>query len=115
MRIKEGKSNYKGEETDKNLAQRVFDITTKFITPIDVLSLGITAVDEIAPPVRDLNQALQGYPNLPASYTGLQTVTKWVNIFAAKKATDNLSEEEIRQLKFDLEGAYQQFSDVVLS
>lgn len=27
MRIKEGKSNYKGEETDKNLAQRVMQIT----------------------------------------------------------------------------------------
>ena len=25
------KSNYRGEETDRNLAQRVFEITTKFI------------------------------------------------------------------------------------
>lgn len=31
MRLREGKSGYKGEDTDKNLAQRVFDITTKFI------------------------------------------------------------------------------------
>lgn len=31
MRIKEGRSNYKGEDTDKNMGQRVFDITTKFI------------------------------------------------------------------------------------
>lgn len=29
--IKAGKSNYKGEDTDKNAAQRIFDITTKFI------------------------------------------------------------------------------------
>ena len=31
MRIKEGRSNYKGEDQDKNMGQRVFDITTKFI------------------------------------------------------------------------------------
>jgi len=105
MRLKEGKSNYKGEETDKNLAQRVFDITTKFIQPIDVLALGITSVDEIAPPVRDVHQALLGYPNLPATYTGLDTVAKWVSTLAGKKATDNLTDDEIRQLKFDLEGA----------
>jgi len=62
MRIQAGRSNYKGEDTDKNLAQRVFDITTKFIQPIDVLALGITSVDEIAPPVRDVHQALLNYP-----------------------------------------------------
>ena len=62
MRIKEGRSNYKGEDTDKNMAQRVFDITTKFIQPIDVLTLGINSVDEIAPPIRDVHAALLNYP-----------------------------------------------------
>lgn len=58
MRIKAGKSNYGGEDTARNLAQRVFDITTKFISIIDVLALGMTSVDEIAPPVRDVHAAL---------------------------------------------------------
>ena len=107
MRINDGRSGYRGEETDKNLAQRVFDITTKFIQPIDVLTLGITSVDEIAPPIRDVHQALLNYPQLPASYQGLALVEKWVNILNSKNATDDLREDEVRQLKYDLELAIQ--------
>lgn len=54
IRIQAGKSNYKGEDTDKNAAQRIFDITTKFIQPVDMIALGINAVDEIMGPVRDV-------------------------------------------------------------
>lgn len=31
-----------------------------------------------------------------------------------KKATDNLNENEVRELKYDLEQAIQQFNDIVL-
>ena len=72
-------SNYKGEELDRNLAQRVFDITTKFMQPLDMLSLNITSVDEILPPLRDVQNALSSYPQLPKDYQGLVNVTKWVD------------------------------------
>lgn len=114
LRIKAGKSNYQGEDTSGNLAQRVFEITTKFIQPIDVLALGMTSIDEVAPGVKDVQQALQAYPNMPVSYTGLAALTKWTNILDQKKATDNLTENEVRELKYDLEQALQQFNDIVL-
>jgi len=44
----------------------------------------------------------------------LALVEKWVNILNSKSATDDLSEDEVRQLKYDLEMAIQQFNDVVL-
>ena len=78
MRIREGKSGYKGEEMAAGIASRVFEITTKFIGPIDVLQLGITAVDEILPHVSDLHRALQSFPNMPAAYTGTAKVDEWV-------------------------------------
>ena len=53
--IQKGASNYKGEEIDRSVPQRVFEITTNFIRPIDLLSLEITSVDEILPALRDLN------------------------------------------------------------
>ena len=56
--LKNGQSNYRGEETDRNLAQRVFDITTKFIAPLDVLALDIRSVDELLPPLREVMLAL---------------------------------------------------------
>ena len=107
-------SNYKGEELDRNLAQRVFDITTKFMQPMDMLSLNITSVDEILPPLRDVHQALLNYPQLPSDYTGLANVGKWVEKLGAMKASESLDEDEARQLRFELEGAMQRFNDIVL-
>jgi len=65
----------------------------------------MNSVDEIAPPIRDVHQALHNYPNLPASYTGLTSISKWVKIFETKKASDSLSPEEVRELKYDLQQA----------
>ena len=112
--LKSGQSNYRGEETDRNLAQRVFDITTKFIAPIDVLALDIKSVDDLLPALRDVQQALTAYPNLPADYQGLPTVTAWVNKMSVMKAAEEISDEDARQLKFELDGAMQRFNDVVL-
>jgi len=44
-RIEEGKSGYKGEDFDKNMAQRVYEITQKMITAIDLVSLDYNQVD----------------------------------------------------------------------
>ena len=112
--ITSGKSNYRGEETDKNVAQRVFDITTKFMQPIDMLTLEIKSVDEILPSVRDVHQALANYPKLPSDYQGLSKVKEWMDRMNLMKASDSLSDEDARQLKFDLESAMQRFNDVVL-
>jgi hypothetical protein len=54
MRLRDGKSGYRGEEAGAGVAKRVFDITSKFIAPIDVISLGMIAVDELLPHLRDL-------------------------------------------------------------
>lgn len=70
----QGSSNYKGEETDRNLAQLVFDITTKFMQPIDLLALEIKSVDEVLPSLKDVQQALANYPKLPSDYQGLNKV-----------------------------------------
>ena len=72
-----------------------------------MLALGINSIEEIAPPVRDLQTALHNYPQMPADYKGLELVTKWVNILSTKSAIDTLSEDEVRQLKFDLEQGFQ--------
>ena len=113
IRLKNGKSGYSGEETAKNLAQRVFEITTKFITVIDILALNMTSVDELAPPVRDVHSALLSYPKLPQTYTGVQTLQKWIHSLERKSATDNLNDDEVRQIKYDLEFELQKFKDIL--
>ena len=78
IRISEGKSNYKGEETDRSIVQRVFDVTQKFISAMDVIAMNANSVDDVDPSIRDLHKALQNYPGLPPDYTGLATVERWV-------------------------------------
>ena len=112
--ITTGKSNYKGEDTDRTTAQKVFIITTSFMQPIDMLALEIKSVDEILPSLRDLHQNLGSYPRLPSDYQGLSKVQEWVDKMSTMKASDDLSDEEARQLKFDLDSAMQRFNDVVL-
>ena len=51
---------------------------------------------------------------MPVEYKGLQLMQKWVSIVDSRKATETLSEEEVRQLKFDLAQAYEQFRTLVL-
>ena len=72
---------------------------------MDILALDIKSVDELLPALRDVCQALQNYPNLPADYQGLPKVTNWLTKMTAMKASDELSDEDARQLKMDLDDA----------
>jgi hypothetical protein len=57
---------------------------------------------------------LNNYPNLPSRYTGSQTIAKWVGFFQGKKASEELNQEEVRQLKYELETCMSEFNEVVL-
>lgn len=114
MRIKAGKSNYGGEDVNRGLGQIIYEITSKMITANDVLEIGQKSVDEIAPHLREAHQALSRYPNLPSVYTGLTQLTKWTKFMESKAATYELSDDEIRELKYDLGHALQNFKTQVL-
>ena len=75
--------------------------------------MGITSVDQIAPYIRDIQVALGNYPNMPANFTGIVTIRKWIDFFAGKAATDDLNEQELRQIKFDIESVMNQFNEVL--
>ena len=91
----------------------MFDITQKFVSAVDILALGNSAVDDILPYLRELHQALVTFPNMPLNYMGTERLGKHVDDLGMRKASDNLNEDEIRQLKLDLDSACQQFKDVV--
>ena len=93
IRLTEGKSAYKGEETDKNLAQRVMDVTSKLITCQDTIALGQTCVDDITGPTRDIVTALNDFPGLPANFQGKAKMSKWVDTLNGMNAIDTISED----------------------
>ena len=97
----------------QNLAQRVFDVTSQFITLLDSLELGVTSVDGIAPALKQIYQTLKDYPNLPTAYKGTQCIESWCAQLQKMKATDELSEAQIRELKFNLAEHLQSFKDIL--
>ena len=88
-------------------------ITSRLLGTKDMLELNMASTDYIVPAVRDCYQAMQKYPKLPKDFEGIKTLENWNKKLSTLKATDNLSEDEIKQLKFDLGNVYDAFSVIV--
>ena len=57
----------------------------------------------------EIQNALSKYPNISQEDECVTKINKWVGILKPKKATDQITEDEIKQLKMDLETSYQAF------
>ena len=90
------------------------EITKLNISAIDVIALDIKSVDQLFPYIRDIQLSFSSFPNLPPSFVGIATLKRWSDFFQTKQATDELTEQELRQLKFDLENTMNAFNENVL-
>lgn len=93
-----------------NTSKCIADIVSLFITLMDKLRLEIRAMDDLHPELRDLVDTMNRLSILPPNYEGKQKVTDWLNTLNGMKASDELSEEQVRQLLFDLDTAYSEFN-----
>jgi len=48
------------------------------ISAMDIVSMGISSVDQLAPYIRDIQVAFNNYPNLPYNFEGTVIIQKWV-------------------------------------
>jgi ESCRT-I complex subunit VPS28 len=80
-----------------------------FITAMDALKLEQRAVDEVQPLISELMSALTRVGGLPVDFEGLVKMRLWLQKLNQMRAVEELSDEETRQLLFDLEGAYSAF------
>lgn len=92
-----------------NSAQFVAEAVQLFITLMDTLKLNLTAVDQVHPLLSDLMQALNKVPSLPADYAGKQKIKNWLVTLNKMRASEEMSEEQSRQLMFDLETSHNEF------
>jgi ESCRT-I complex subunit VPS28 len=92
-----------------NITKHVAETVQIFITLLDALKLNMTAVDQIQPQLSDLAQALNSVTSLPASYMGKSRIHKWLCDLNQRRASDELSNDESRQLSFDLESSLNEF------
>lgn len=87
----------------------VAETTQHFITLLDSLKLNMTAVDELSPLLVELFVSLRLVESLPKDDEAIVKIQRWREKLEPMKASDSLSEEDARQLAFEVESAYNSF------
>lgn len=97
--------------TSSNKAESliVAETVQAFITTMDALKLGQRAVDEIQPLIAELMAALAKVKSLTTDFEGLVKMKLWLTKLNALRAADEMEENDIRQLLFDVESSYSAF------
>ncbi|EJU03871.1 vps28 protein [Dacryopinax primogenitus] len=88
--------------------QRVAETTQNFITFMDALRLEMRAKDQLHPLLTEL---MDGYSKFEGSqaWEGRAKIVGWLIVLNGMKASEVLSDEQVRQMLFDIERAYNEF------
>ncbi|BFG27642.1 vacuolar protein sorting-associated protein 28 homolog 1 [Prunus yedoensis var. nudiflora] len=90
-------------------AAAVAECTQNFITAMDSLKLNMVAVDQVHPLLSDLLTSLGKLTFLPPDFLGKVKLKEWIARLSKMGAADELTEQQSRQLHFDLESSYNSF------
>ncbi|KAF8330221.1 vacuolar protein sorting-associated protein 28 [Amanita rubescens] len=95
-------------EAGPETAKWVAETTQSFITFMDALKLRMRAKDQLHPLLQDL---VTGYARFKGSkdWEGRSKMVGWLIALNGMKASEEISEEQSRQLLFDVEYAYAEF------
>uniref|UniRef100_A0A3Q2Q6N9 Vacuolar protein sorting-associated protein 28 homolog n=1 Tax=Fundulus heteroclitus TaxID=8078 RepID=A0A3Q2Q6N9_FUNHE len=91
-----------------NLNRCIADIVSLFITVMDKLRLEIRAMDEIQPDLRELMETMNRMSNMPPDSEAKDKVN--LTTLSGMSASDELDDNQVRQMLFDLESAYNAFN-----
>lgn len=96
-----------------NTSKCIADIVSLFITIMDKLRLGIKAMDELHPELRDLVDTMNRLSMIPENFEGKDKVKNWLETLNSMQASDELTDDQVRQFLFDLESAYSAFNNLL--
>ncbi|XP_048763511.1 vacuolar protein sorting-associated protein 28 homolog isoform X1 [Ostrea edulis] len=96
-----------------NTSKAIADIVSLFITVMDTLRLEIRAMDKIQPDLKELMETMSRLSILPKDFEGTQKVKKWLDIFDEMSASEELDDNQVRQILFDLDSAYNAFNRIL--
>lgn len=96
-----------------NTSKCIADIVSLFITIMDKMRLGIKAMDELHPELRDLVDSMNRLSIIPENFEGKLKVRTWLETLNSMQASDELNDDQVRQFLFDLESAYSAFSNLL--
>lgn len=62
------------------------------------------------PDLRELNDTINRLALVPSNFEGKTKIHEWLTTMSSMKASDELTESQVRQLIFDLESSYNAFN-----
>lgn len=101
--------NLKASSDTRGESVVVAETVQAFITAMDALKLDRRAVDEVQPLIADVMNSLTRVPRLSQQFEGLTRLQLWLQKLNQMRAVDSLSEDEARQLLYDLDSSYTAF------
>uniref|UniRef100_A0A914VD85 Vacuolar protein sorting-associated protein 28 homolog n=1 Tax=Plectus sambesii TaxID=2011161 RepID=A0A914VD85_9BILA len=93
-----------------NTSKCIAEIVALFITISDHLKLNIHAVDDLHPNLNELYVSMCAMSSLPDDFEGKLKVKLWLDKLSEMSASEELSDEQARQMAFELDTAYNSFS-----
>ncbi|CAL8069858.1 unnamed protein product [Orchesella dallaii] len=93
-----------------NTSKCIADIVALFITLMDKVRLEMRAMDQLQPDLRDLMDTMNRLTLVPGDFEGKTKMQNWIDTFSNMSASDELDEEQARQLTHDLEVSYNAFN-----
>lgn len=98
-----------GAVRTKGEAVLAAEATSLFITTMDTVKLNQRAVDALQPVLQDLVRALNKVDALVGPGFSKAPLQEWLLRLNSLRAADELDDDQMRQLSFDLENAYHSF------
>jgi len=89
-----------------NNGKLIAEIVALFITTLDKLRMDIKSMDELYSDCKDLCDNLYTLSILPSDFEGRVKVEKWLAILKEMNVSDELSDEQVREMVFDFDAAY---------
>ena len=80
---------------------------------MDKLNLETKTTDELFPDMNDLNDSINSLSMLPDDYVGKPKISKWLAILRDMEASDEITDEQVRQMLFDLQTSYDAFNKLL--
>lgn len=85
----------------------ILEATQEFITFLDAVKLGLLSKDQLHPLLSDVIQSVNKVTDKDFDHRG--KIVQWLITLNQMKATDELSEDQARELELDIQQAYQGF------
>jgi ESCRT-I complex subunit VPS28 len=91
-------------------ATAIAQCVQSFITAMDAVKLNMLANDQVRPLLHELSTSMARLgPMLPPDFEGKVKANEWLAKLHKMGAADELTEQQARQLNFDLDSAYAAF------